>query len=569
MENIGKYKILEELGKGAMGVVYKALDPDIDREVAIKLIRFDMASEESDIEDMAKRFIREAQSAGKLEHPNIITIYEVDRDKGQTFIVMKYIDGDSLKKIISSGKKFPLQDVVQLTDKLCDALDYAHRCKIIHRDIKPANILIDKEGRPFVVDFGVARMEMSTLTQSGAIVGTPSYMAPEQVMGTKVDSRADIFSLGVIIYEMLTGKRPFEGDHITTIVYKIMNEEPPSVLKMQKDLPPGLEQVLSKALSKDPNTRYQSCRELAGALRQAAQMEDATISLSLDRNELTMFRKQRRIKRKLALPISFSVILVAGAAGAILLLPGLKEKILPQTKQEVFLETVPVPDVRSLGGVLELFDENELKLKESFEKGDFKRTVEIAETLISEDPTNADAERYLKLAKQKIEQAAVASTLRSGIASFNNGEYETCQRIMKDILTKDKNNREAQRYLDLAGGEISKLEIRDLVERQRKTEEGKDLLTLLNDIGSPSLAEKRKLEATDFFNSYDGIKSFVSKTSIQLQGNGRATVVFANLVSAVSKSTGTRKVVFEGNVTLKLEKQGNAWKIVEFHKKSI
>jgi len=200
MEKIGKYKVQGLLGQGAMGIVYKALDPDINRNVAIKVVRFDRISEEAEKTEVIRRFIREAQAVGKLEHPNIITIYDVGRVEDLTYIVMQIIEGQSLKKALSGGKTSPPVQIIPLMIQLCEALDYAHAKGIVHRDIKPANILLDKTGRPYILDFGVARIEMSTLTQSGSIVGTPSYMAPEQVMGKKIDSRADIFSLGLMLY---------------------------------------------------------------------------------------------------------------------------------------------------------------------------------------------------------------------------------------------------------------------------------------------------------------------------------------------------------------------------------
>jgi len=570
MDKLGKYKILEELGKGAMGVVYKALDPDIDREVAIKLIRFDTMTEEGDMEDMVRRFIREAQSAGRLEHPNIVTIYEVGREANQSYIVMQYIEGDSLKKIISSRKKMALPEVVQMIARLCDALDYAHKHKIIHRDIKPANILVNKAGQPFLVDFGVARVDMSTLTQSGAIVGTPSYMAPEQIEGTKVDSRADIFSLGVIIYELLTGKRPFEGDHITTIVYKIMNEDPPRLREIKRELPEGFEHILKKALSKNPQTRYQTCRELGEDLKKAALSTEETVTIGSDQAEVTQFRDKKRIKRSLVFVGAIAILLLAGATGAYFFLPDLRSKIFSSVeKQEFVLDTVQLPVKRSLDDVLDSFDKEFKELKESFDNGDFKQASQIAEEIIAREPTNIRARDYLEKAQEEMTTSAISSTLKAGIASYQSGNYKSCQQIMRDVLKQDKDNKEAKRYIALSSREISKREIKAIIERQRKTEEGKDLLTLLSDFGSSSFAEQRKAEATEFFNTYDDVKSFVSKLEVQFQSQNQATVVFSNLVSAVPKTTGVRKVVFEGEVSLTMERQGKIWKIVGYKKKSI
>ena len=569
MEKIGKYKIIGELGKGAMGIVYRGVDPDINREVAIKLIRFDMVSEDSEKEDAARRFIREAQSAGNLEHPNIVTIYEVGREDNQTFIVMQCVDGESLKQAISAGKKFSPVEVVDLMTCLCDALELAHQNKIVHRDIKPGNILLDKQGRPYLVDFGVARMEMSTMTQSGTIVGTPSYMSPEQIQGIRVDARADIFSLGVIIYEMLTGKRPFEGDHITTIVYKIMNEEPTNIREMKRDLPEGFEQVIKKALEKDANKRYQSCKELAADLKNLGAWSDRTISSGLQRSEVLGLQKKGKQKRALVYGASLVILLLAGAVGAYYLVPDLKENLaLFKTQKEIAVDVTPLP-ARQLEDVLDVFDENLMKLKELIDKEDYRAAVNLAEQILVDDADNAKVKSYLELSKTKMTEITVAALLRTGKNYYNQGNYEMCQETMREVLRQDTNNGEARRYINLSIQKVAEAEIRIIVERHKKAEEEKDLLALLSDIGLPTLSQQRTAEARELFNNYDDIQAFVSKVSVRFTNNNRAVVTFPSLVSAVPKATGRKKIIFEGDVSLTMEKQGDAWKIVGYSKKSI
>ncbi|MGD9345130.1 MAG: serine/threonine-protein kinase [Candidatus Aminicenantes bacterium] len=569
MDNIGKYKIIGELGKGAMGIVYKALDPDINREVAIKLIRFDMVSEDAEKDEASKRFIREAQSAGNLDHPNIITIYEVGKHDNQTFIVMQYVAGESLKEAISSGKRYSPLEVVDLMTCLCDALEFAHQNKIIHRDIKPGNILLDKQGRPYLVDFGVARMEMSTMTQSGTIVGTPSYMSPEQIQGIKVDARADIFSLGVIIYEMLTGKRPFEGDHITTIVYKIMNEEPANIREMKKDLPEGFEHIIKKSLAKDPNQRYKNCKELAADLRSAGKWSERTISSGLQRAEVLGLQKKGKKRRVFVYAASLVILLLAGAVGAYYLVPGLKDTLtVPNKKQTIAVEVEPLPG-RQLEGVLDVFDENLLKLKELVEKEDYRNAIGLAEQILADDANNAKVRSYLELSENKMKQLAVAALLQAGKNHYNQGNYAMCQQTMREVLKQDSNNREAQRYIDLSIRKVAEAEIRTIVDRHRKAEEEKDLLTLLSDIGSPTLTQERTAEARELFNTHDDIQAFVSKVDVRFENNNLAVVSFPSLVSAVPKATGRKKVIFEGDVTLTMEKQGDVWKIIRYSKKSI
>lgn len=569
METIGKYKITGELGKGAMGIVYKAVDPDINRVVAIKLIRSDVVSEDSEKGEAHKRFIREAQSAGNLEHPNIITIYEVGREGNQTFIVMQYVDGESLKEAIVAGKRYSPVEVVDLMSCLCDAMEFAHRNKIVHRDIKPGNILLDKQGRPYLVDFGVARMEMSTMTQSGTIVGTPSYMSPEQIQGIRVDARADIFSLGVIIYEMLTGKRPFEGDHITTIVYKIMNEEPTNIREMKRDLPQGFENIIKKALAKDPNKRYQSCKELAVDLKNVGVWSERTISSGLQRSEVLGLQKKGKKRRVFVYAASLVILLLAGAVGAYYLVPNLKENLaLFNSTKEITVESALLPE-RDVADVLDIFDENLVKLKELVDSEDYGAAASLAEQILADDANNEKVKSYLELSKNKMNERAVADLLRTGKNYYNQGNYEKCQETMREVLKQDANNGDARKYINLSIQKVAEAEIRVIVDRHKKAEEDKDLLTLISDIGSPTLSRQRTAEARELFNNYDDIQAFVSKVDVRFTDNNRAVVTFPSLVSAVPKATGRKKVIFEGDVTLTMERQGNVWKIVGYSKKGI
>ena len=268
MEKIGKYTIHGEIGKGGMGIVYRGSDPYIGRTVAIKTVRLDILSQESGRDEALKRFLREAQAAGNLSHPNIVTIYDVGEHEGLIYIAMEYIDGSSLESLLRQGREFTLEEIGRLFGQIASALDYAHGQGIIHRDIKPANILVGRDLKVAIVDFGIARTSASTMTQTGMLMGTPRYMSPEQIAGKQVDSRSDIFSLGAILYELLTRRNPFEGESITTVIYKIMHAELPPLSDFNKHLPPGLERVVRKALARDADRRYATCGELAADLLQ-------------------------------------------------------------------------------------------------------------------------------------------------------------------------------------------------------------------------------------------------------------------------------------------------------------
>ncbi|MCK4336638.1 MAG: serine/threonine protein kinase, partial [Candidatus Aminicenantes bacterium] len=267
MEKIGKYDITGEIGRGAMGIVYKGEDPVIGRPVAIKTIRFDTLTQASEQVNAQRRFMREARSAGNLSHPNIVTIYDVGEDEGLTYIVMEFIEGQSLEELITAGQRFSVDEIIAIMAQIGDALDFAHSKGIVHRDIKPGNILMDRAGRPHIVDFGIARISSSTMTQTSMVMGTPFYMSPEQIAGKKVDNRADIFSLGAVLYEMLTLQKAFPGDNITTVIYKIVNEHPVPARNFQQDLPDGLDHILHTALAKDLSQRYSTCAEFSQDLQ--------------------------------------------------------------------------------------------------------------------------------------------------------------------------------------------------------------------------------------------------------------------------------------------------------------
>ncbi len=264
---LGRYEIIKELGKGAMGIVYLGKDPKINRTVAIKTLQFDSELDEAQLKTVKERFFREAESAGMLNHPNIITIFDAGEDYDISYIAMELLDGDDLKKNCSKENLLPVDRVLEIGIKTADALDFAHRQGVIHRDIKPANIMVLKDGTIKVTDFGIARVTSSSKTQTGTVLGTPSYMSPEQIAGKKVDGRSDIFSLGVTLFELLTGEKPFSGESIAQLLFQITQEKHPDPRKFRPELPESISLILDKALDKDPQKRYQTASELVNDLK--------------------------------------------------------------------------------------------------------------------------------------------------------------------------------------------------------------------------------------------------------------------------------------------------------------
>ncbi|HKW77231.1 MAG TPA: protein kinase [Terriglobales bacterium] len=259
LTTVGRYEITGELGRGAMGVVYKAKDPTIGRTVALKTMRLDVHGLES--AEMVRRFQNEARAAGLLSHPNIVTIYDAGEQDGIFYIAMEFIQGTTLHELLTEQHILAADDIVQYSRQICRGLDYAHSHGIVHRDVKPANIMITANGMVKIMDFGIAKAGGS-VTSTGQVLGTPNYMAPEQVKGKPLDGRSDLFSFGVILYEMLTGEKPFVGQNVTTIIYKIVNENPITPRDLDVTVHPGLSSIVTKALAKSPEDRYQSGAEL-------------------------------------------------------------------------------------------------------------------------------------------------------------------------------------------------------------------------------------------------------------------------------------------------------------------
>ncbi len=264
---LGRYLVQSELGRGAMGVVYKATDPVLGRTVAIKTVN--MALEQDGADKYEARFYQEARAAGGLNHPNIVTVYDVGRSGDVAFMAMEFLEGVELRTLMDEGRPLPVSRAVSIAAQVAEGLAYAHEHGVVHRDVKPANIMVSGDGAVKITDFGIARMRAGgELTQTGMMLGSPKYMSPEQVIGKRADHRSDLFSLGIILYEMLTGAAPFNGDNVTALMYQIVNFAPPAPGAVNGAVPELLDFIVAKVLAKPLEERYQSAQDVARDLRE-------------------------------------------------------------------------------------------------------------------------------------------------------------------------------------------------------------------------------------------------------------------------------------------------------------
>lgn len=311
LTEIGKYQIEDVLGEGAMGVVYRALDPVLNRHVAIKIMSEALAQDS----DLRERFLREAQAAGSLQHPHVVTIYDFGEVDGHPFIAMEYVEGVDLEHLLRTNVPLSVEEKIDLIVGVLQGLAYAHKKGVIHRDIKPANVRVDSEGKARIMDFGIAHLASSNMTRTGMMLGTPNYMAPEQIVGNEVTARTDIFSVGVLMYELLTNAKPFQGDTLHTVMYKVLSEMPPPLDKVLPGLPSSLNTVVMRALQKQPDQRYASALEMANdltAIRAAlGDKPSASKTLSLRASIETALAVEREARRSVERKTRYALIGVA------------------------------------------------------------------------------------------------------------------------------------------------------------------------------------------------------------------------------------------------------------------
>jgi serine/threonine protein kinase len=452
LEQIGKYKVLEKIGQGAMGEVYKAHDPILNRFVAVKTISAELSGDDT----LRKRFEREAQSAARLNHPNIITVYDYGEEQGKIYMAMELLEGFDLKQAIARRAPMTLDEKLSVVDQIAEGLAFAHAHEIVHRDLKPANVHILANGQVKIMDFGLARLGGSEMTRAGMVMGTPHYMSPEQVRGERADARSDVFAVGCVFYELLTYRKPFDADSMHSILFKVMQEEPPSVHEVTPGVPVVLAQVVERSMAKDVTQRFQNAGEFRSALHRAMQamasgegekalpelaspatatsrgaeasaMASASrsgaasraASASGARASASTSRAPARpsapppATSRTALLVAGGVLLMALAGGGLLLArrPGTTEPPPP-----------PVTRPPQVDGLAQELARSQVELaKRRADAGDFRDALRQAERALKIDSTNKDAQDILAKAKATAEQAdKAAADARQAIAAGDN-----------------------------------------------------------------------------------------------------------------------------------------------------
>ena len=498
LEKIGKYEIRLQIGRGAMGVVYEGFDPSIGRRVAIKTLRTEMF-EPRQLPDVLVRFKREAQSAGRLSHPHIVTIHEYGEEQGTPYIVMEYMSGNELGHRLERGSRFALDEVVRIMTQMLGALGHAHEHGVVHRDLKPANMFLLEDGSLKVVDFGIARVEASDLTDTGAMLGTPAYMSPEQCLGTQVDHRSDLFSAGVILYQLLTGDKPFTGS-VTTIIQKVLRQEPLPPSELNPTLSPAWDKVIARAMAKKPEARFESARQFAEAVktaltaershedevrRKAAEAEEHAQRAAEERSRAESLRRaedeRREAERRAKLEADARKEAEARARAEAARRKAQEEarrkadetvaqEAPPSRSRKLVLAALSIATV--LGVVAAIFYQRDDAVKRAAEAeaaraGEERARQDAEKTRQEVAGKVADANRRAEEARREAERVAQAQAEERGRLEAERSKKEVDEKAKAEVLKKEE---EAKRKSELAAKAAAELQAKKEAEAKAKAQ---------------------------------------------------------------------------------------------------
>ena len=589
----GRYQIIEELGKGGMGKVYKVLDKEIDEKVALKLVNPEIASDEKTIE----RFRNELKFARKITHKNVCRMHDLSKEKGTYYITMEFVPGEDLKSTLKRVGHLSIGKTVFIASQVCEGLAEAHHFGVVHRDLKPQNIMLDKEGNARIMDFGIARsLKGKGVTTEGMIIGTPSYMSPEQVEAAKVDQRSDIYSLGVILYEMMTGVVPFDGETPLSIALKHKTEKPRNPRELNEQIPDELNRVVLRCMEKNREDRYQSVKELLSELSTIEKGIPTTDVTQPEKKPTVPVKISRKFRiKKILIPASVVIAIALLAITVLRFTPLLeilgvsssptllsrteeiaaikKEKKTVEPKMKAPQKPVKSQPLPPKAEARKVDVSSKLNLGiEAFNREAFDKCIQQMSEVLKSDPRNTSAQYFLSEAKKRKKQEQTGLEIRDKFSlaqrAFQQGDYQQCIKEAREILELNPNNTQAKRLLNLAMVKIAPEYVKIFVKQYVQSINNQSVLEFYRKNCNPQLFPRVRKDIESMSRSYDKLQAEASNIKVQFKRINLTEVTFFQRISGMSREDGRRKVVFEGNVRWEMRKRGNIWKIVRVNSRS-
>lgn len=549
-----KYQIVEELGKGGMGRVYRAFDSEIEEYVAIKLIRPEIASDKTIIQ----RFRNELKLARKISHKNVCRMFDLNRDKDVYYITMEYVQGEDLKSALRRMGPLSLGKAIFIAKQVCDGLSEAHRLGVIHRDLKPQNIMIDWDGNARILDFGIARSrETSGITDSGGVIGTAEYMSPEQVEGIDVDIRSDIYSLGIILYELVTGCVPFDGNTPMSVAIKRMLQKPTEPRKINSRIPGELSNIIMTCINKDKEKRYPSAKALLLELSKIETQLPATDNIIPRSRSYTTKEITVSFKPKKVLIVAASICMLA-AAGILLWIFVLKSEVPPP---------IPTPSSEPEPAITVL-DKQDLEAKPN-EKVSLEKAGVIEDSVVTKPKTpvkknvtdNKALARKRAAEKQARLELEINNALNLTKAAFEQEDFAASLKHADEVLLLAPDNVTAAEYARLADKELVTAYIESLVEQFNTAVQTRSLLDFYLMNCTAALYKKIKKDTELILNTYSELNSVTSENSLQFFDPDHLQVVFPNIIMGKLKQNNRQQVLFEGRYIWEMERKEAKWLI--------
>ncbi|MGB7294029.1 MAG: protein kinase [Candidatus Aminicenantales bacterium] len=587
-----KYRIIEELGRGGMGKVYRVFDREVEEYVALKLIKPEIAADKNTI----RRFRNELKVARKISHKNVCRMFDLNREGETCFITMEYVSGEDLKSSLRRMGLLSVEKAVFIAKQVCEGLAEAHRLGVVHRDLKPQNIMIDKQGNARIMDFGIARsIETKGMTDSGSLIGTPEYMSPEQVEGKEVDSRSDIYSLGAILYEMVTGRVPFEGNTPMSVALKHVTAAPPEPRSLNDQIPEETSRVILKCMAKERKDRFQTVEELVQELNTikmtapTAERPSSTPKESAS-GEITVTFKPKRVIIPLVLVCTLAVLGIM--AWRIFLSPDLQEKpsFLPSTAQEkstpsqqtVTQEKPELPPEMPAKQPAEAEEKPEKSLAEArrerevgaelslgiqaFEAEQYAESIRHMESVLSREPDNHSAQYYLAEAKKgertRRLKEEIIRRLEMAREGLKEGNYQECLDQSRRVLDLEPGHGEATRLAQEAAEKLTAAQVQALIDSFVSAWNSKTLPDFYRENCSPELYQKNRKDAVLIMSLYESFQTVVSNVTLDLKGIDCIVVQFAGLTAGARARDGRREVIFDGDYEWEMVQLGSRWQII-------